>query len=467
MAAFTINQKQVGKNLYLYPNGDLATCTEFTAVGDNPNYKCVDENRLAPDEDTTYVWWNGIVAALDLYELQDSTTETGTINYVQIFARGKSHNYSQSIDGVYKIICSPDSDCANVYKSDDINLTNNYTTYNKVWATNPDDDDAWEWTDIDLLCIGVECSSPSISSSENFTFRPSAAGDLTECGKSGDATNWECVDDTIPDNFSTYVYDDRIFGGDGERDLYNIPDNTQAAAYPTINSVTIFSVVKHGDDCCDSFCESWSKLLIKTGGTIFESPEKYPNYLQWNTFSHTWTTNPTGGAWSWADIDALQIGVRLQVSRGYADCHLACTQVYMIINASASSLNPEIRTTQCYAKVNYDDEVECTPNKPEQISTNHARNVKMLNFWNGSREVYDLNRSGKSMVLTGRETGSAACDTIICIRNMARDGNIITISELNPNYFNGDCRITSFGWNEISEKPSHFKWILELEDEEL
>jgi len=135
--------------------------------------------------------------------------------------------------------------------------------------------------------------------------------------------------------------------------------------------------------------------------------------------------------------------------------------------SAPESENPEIRTTQLYVKINYNEEVDCTPNKPEQISTNHARNIKMLNFWNGTREVYDLNRSGKSMTLTGGENGSTACDTIICIRNMARDGNIITISELSPTYFNGEYRIRSFGWNEISEKPSHFKWILEVESTDL
>ena len=88
----------------------------------------------------------------------------------------------------------------------------------------------------------------------------------------------------------------------------------------------------------------------------------------------------------------------------------------------------------------------------------------MINFWNGDREVYDLNRSGKSMVLVGSENGTSACSTIICMRDMARNGAIVTVSELTPTYFNSDYRIRSFGWDKISSKPEYYKWILYLED---
>ena len=293
MAAFTLTQNQTNKNLYIYPNGDLSSCSELTAFGNSPNYTCVDEDRLTPNEDVDYVWWNGIAVASDVYELQNHTTETGTINYIQIYARAKSEEFTQAIDGVYKILCCPNSECSVTYASVDINLTAAYATYSRVWEDNPDDDLAWEWADIDILAAGIECSSPTTSAPE--------------------------------------------------------------------------------------------------------------------------------------------------------------------------SENPEIRTTQLYVKINYDEEVECMLNKPIQISTNHARNIKMLNFWNGTREVYDLNRSGKSMVLSGGEVYAGSCDRIICVRNMARDGNIISISELTPDYFNGDYRIRSFGWNKISESPKRYEWILDLE----
>jgi len=110
----------------------------------------------------------------------------------------------------------------------------------------------------------------------------------------------------------------------------------------------------------------------------------------------------------------------------------------------------------------------CTPNKPEHISVDHTENIKMLNFWDGSREVYGLNRSGKSMVLVGSEYQSDTCDStcpcehITCMREMGKDGSIITISGLRS-LFNGEFRIRSFGWKHISKKPEYYEWILELE----
>lgn len=68
------------------------------------------------------------------------------------------------------------------------------------------------------------------------------------------------------------------------------------------------------------------------------------------------------------------------------------------------------------------------------------------------------------MVLTGMEYGSEACDRILCIRTMGLDGSIVTVSELGFAEFNGDFRIRSFGWKKVSDKPLHFKWLLELED---
>ena len=159
-------------------------------------------------------------------------------------------------------------------------------------------------------------------------------------------------------------------------------------------------------------------------------------------------------------VKALQAGIGLY---GTGAKYATCSRCYIVIGAT-TNISPEIKTCQTYLQVNYSpDDTTCSLTRPEEISTNHSRNIKMLNFWNGTREVYDVNRSGKSMVLTGGEYGTGSCDTILCIRNMARDGNVITISELAPTYFNGDFRITSFGWNKISEKPERYKWMLELE----
>jgi len=99
MGTFTINQIKVGKNLYLYPN-DHGCNIDLTPEGDAKNCECVDDLRLNPDEDSTYVYSSATDLNYDLYELPDHTTETGTINYEHIYAKAKSHSCPLSPDGI-------------------------------------------------------------------------------------------------------------------------------------------------------------------------------------------------------------------------------------------------------------------------------------------------------------------------------------------------------------------------------
>jgi hypothetical protein len=96
----------------------------------------------------------------------------------------------------------------------------------------------------------------------------------------------------------------------------------------------------------------------------------------------------------------------------------------------------------------------------------------MLNFWNGSREVYDIGRNGKSMVLSGCEYSgdtqhsTTPCERIECIKEMGKNGGIVTIEDLGALY-DGEYRIRSFGWTMRSKSPAVYDWILELEAAEL
>jgi len=175
---------------------------------------------------------------------------------------------------------------------------------------------------------------------------------------------------------------------------------------------------------------------------------------------YTWTDNPnTTNAWTWAEIDAMYLGLYLHAGTKHYN---RCTQVYVQVNYIAD-VEPEIRTTQMYAMVSYDVAMTCTLTKPNEVSTDHSRNVKMLNFWNGDREVYDLERSGKSMILKGVEWEDA-CTTIQCMRDMGLNGSDIVITFLSPDCFNGTYKIVSFGWKQVSKAPEVFEWILQLED---
>lgn len=243
-------------------------------------------------------------------------------------------------------------------------------------------------------------------------------------------------------------------------------DNTPKYLDDNIVSVTVVAKMGKDPSAADG-ADIRGCFNIKTGGAEFNtSTDYYTLESIQRYYAHTWTTNPnTLAAWTLAEVQALQAGVGLY---GTGTKYATCSRCYIVIGASTVAY-PEIHTCRTYMKVNYSPDASvCTLPKPQEISTNHARNVKMINFWNGDREVYDVNRSGKSMVLTGSMTDgnpdvTDACAQIMCVRDMTRNGAVVTISGLNPIYFNGDYRINSFGWNKISEKPENYDWILELE----
>lgn len=467
MDTFTLTQQKESIDVFLYPSGDLSSCTELTAYGIIPNYACVDEETT--DEDSTYVYNNTPTLKTDLYELPNQSL-SGTINYIQVFTRAKSHTFTQHMDGIYKIICSPDSVCTHIYKSNNINnLTSSYAYYNYVWTENPSTVTDWTWGDIDTLCIGVECSSPTVTwGFIESTFRPNAVGDKTEQSiyKSGCTAHYLCVDETVADYLTTAVFASSNFPYTSDAiDIYNIPDHTTESG--TINSIKIFAYVMADTENI----HNWARTVIKTGGTEYQCDETY--YLTkdvWQLISTTYTKNPdTGVKWTWADIDALQIGDRLHAENGT----IYCTQVYAVVNYTPSA-NPDIRTTQCYAIVNYNLPAdECILNKPTIISFDHDRNVKMLNFWDGSREVYDLSRNSKSVVMMGEEffepsvcSIGCPCERILCVRNMGLDGSTITVSGFTGirTLANDTYKIRSFGWKKTSNTPIHYSWILELEN---
>lgn len=464
MGTFTIIQPRASADLYLSPSANGCNI-DLTPVGEAANWECVDDDRITPDEDATYVYSSSPTdLEYDLYELPNHTTETGVINYTQVFARARSSPLSQHEDGIYKILATENA-CGDIYKSNDINLTTSYSTHNTVWAVNPRTATTWTWADIDNLQIGLECNSPEVNNVvEILTLRPTAAGDVTQLIPAGDAPNWKCVDDVTKDDMTTVVktiygvypgYDTTFY------DLYNLTNHTTETG--SISKIVVFAWVYAYDSR-----NGQAVTAIKIGGNTYYGTNPEQNNYCWKLISTEYALNPdTSAAWTWTNIDDLQGGVRL-VEPYEIDGYDVCTQVYVAVYHT-EQISPQIRTTQCYAKINYTPpDTECTLSKPEEISVNHSMNIKMLNFWNGTREVYSLNRSGKSMVLTGSEYQSDTCDSacpcehITCMRDMGKDGSTITISGLRS-LFNGDFKIRSFGWKHISEKPEYYEWILELE----
>lgn len=454
MSYFTIQQAPKPQDLVLVPNA--AGChTDLTKFGAATNWQCVDDPVEFPDGDATYNFSSATDTHYDLYGLSNHTTETGTINYIRTFARVKSHIYAQSSSGIYKILIT-DNACTNIYKTDDIDLTTGYLNYSNIWTTNPRTSVAWTWANIDSLQIGCECSSPTVTNElTTLTLRPTG-DDAIELTPGYYAENWEHFKTWS----SAYVYWDT--NTVAKRDLYDI--ETTALTGLTIKKVTVWIAPYVRWTINTEDAHAWAMLGIGIGE--HESDEVYvANPNSCGDQASDWVLNPdTGVAWTWADIAALKIGHKLKIDSAGGGEYIRDKECKLVVSYYTNA-NPEIRTTQMYVNINFTPpDSTCYLTRPTQISRDHARNVKMLNFWNGDREVYGLSRKGKTMVLMGAEHGSSACDRILCVKTMGKDGSIITVSQLGFAEFNGEFRIKQFGWKKVSEKPLHFTWILELED---
>lgn len=161
----------------------------------------------------------------------------------------------------------------------------------------------------------------SLVFAETETLRPNATGDETSITSTvGSAIHWENVaevtaDDAISHNWTestSYV-----------RDLYNLPVSSGSG---TINNITVY-IRWFSERTTNNF----AKVSIKSGSTVTDGDiHTGSGNNAWNNDSQVWTLNPDDvGAWEWADIDALQIGVSLT---GIPTREVRITQVYVIVD---------------------------------------------------------------------------------------------------------------------------------------
>jgi len=169
--------------------------------------------------------------------------------------------------------------------------------------------------------------------------RPNSSGSYTQCYRYGDWPNYECVDEAVADDSSTFVYSKY---GYTKMDTYNIQNSSGSG---TITSVTIHARARayYYYSCADMGMQ----IVARTHSTNYYSDEfTLIGNAGWGDYSETWTTNPyTGEPWTWDEIDDLQIGVKLyDYGPGYPDC----TQVYAEVNYETVPLFQGITASKWY-----------------------------------------------------------------------------------------------------------------------
>ncbi len=156
--------------------------------------------------------------------------------------------------------------------------------------------------------------------SQTILLRPNADTSDSDLGTSGSSSHYACVNQATSDGDSTYVYNKLTsFWTDDVYDFQN-PTHTGTVAYITVNGVAR-----------NTGGAGSMMLAITTNGQEYDGSNNpglgFPltsSYLEYTT---VWKTNPaTGASWTWANIDALQIGVSLYSGTANG---ARCTQVYI------------------------------------------------------------------------------------------------------------------------------------------
>jgi len=194
----------------------------------------------------------------------------------------------------------------------------------------------WLLTGVPVLTLNA-MPEGSIIFDPTETLRPSATGDEENIPSSVPVQDhYLCIDEATVDD-ADYVYHTNE---GGYRDLYNLPAHSGSG---TINKVTVYFRCKHSN----STGTPLARAAIKSDSTVTEGDAESLT-TSWAYYTMEWATNPAdSAAWAWADIDALQAGIKLTgVLAGSMGVY--CSQVYVVVDYSPGA--PTV-TTQAVSDI--------------------------------------------------------------------------------------------------------------------
>lgn len=133
-----------------------------------------------------------------------------------------------------------------------------------------------------------------------YTLWPTAAGSQTNLTPNS-GSNWQCVDETVW-NDTSYVHGNT----DGLVDLFNCTD--LPANVSTVHAVSVGNVSKK----VDTFGARKVRNKIKSGVSTSNGATATTTFGVYKISYDIFSTKPGGGAWSKADVDAMEIGIETQ-----------------------------------------------------------------------------------------------------------------------------------------------------------
>lgn len=153
-------------------------------------------------------------------------------------------------------------------------------------------------------------------------FRPNADGHEIDFTPLGGGDNYVEVDEVISDEDTTYV----SIAKANQEDYYDITDH--GAEDGEISNLQI--LVRAKQTGAENI-----QICLFTIATEYCSANKQPN-AGYGDLTNDWATNPnTGIAWTWANIDALQIGQKSKATGGWGGT-LTVTQIYATVTYASA-----------------------------------------------------------------------------------------------------------------------------------
>lgn len=156
------------------------------------------------------------------------------------------------------------------------------------------------------------------------TYRPNANGSYVPAHYTSDqGAPYQCVDDVTPDDDISYIYvqqsDGNIYA------TFKFPNPTETGI---INSITVYV---RGRQVWGSVHDgNWYVALYQPG----YSPASYGAGSISTSYvyqSQVFTTNPfTSAAWSWSDLNSLQIGCYMGMYG--SGSYIRITKIYVVID---------------------------------------------------------------------------------------------------------------------------------------
>ena len=141
------------------PNG-AGSLTEWTSnLGDN--WQSV--NDATPDDGASYVYSTSLlVNQTDYYQIQNHAVGFGTITNVTVWMRCRASDVLSGLAPPIQLMLKTYS---TEYDGSIVTLTTTYKNYAQSYLVNPQTSQAWTWSELDVLEVGIRGNAIQVESS--------------------------------------------------------------------------------------------------------------------------------------------------------------------------------------------------------------------------------------------------------------------------------------------------------------